>query len=396
MRRIITDSNGKVLMNNSGGVYETQVEAPENDVNFYDYDGFRVASYTIAEAKALTQAQYNAILPPSHDGLTFQEWNWTLNDIQTYDRQYADIGANYTTTDGKTHIFAVIDGEVNLTFYGKKGVLTLDWGDGTTISHTFSSIGGNQSFTHTYTELGYKNISVAFEQDSTDGYFSFSGVNATSSAGWFGIQAKEIRFGNFCAFTVSNNLSYSLFDTKYSLANNSIVETIDIIASYFKTLVIPRKTSISFVKIQASICEHLIFPKNIGNFGNNGYSFYQTNLSGRAIIPSFTNTSPLHLNTFVTFVTAIVSLPSCTSFATAGAQINLANLYYLDIAQGWTPNVSMILNTSQRWSAENMVKFFNKLGTTTDAITLTFGSVNLNKLTADQKAIATNKGYTLA
>ena len=29
-------------------------EAPENDVNFYDYDGFRVASYTIDEAKSLT------------------------------------------------------------------------------------------------------------------------------------------------------------------------------------------------------------------------------------------------------------------------------------------------------------------------------------------------------
>ena len=43
-----------------------------------------------------------------------------------------------------------------------------------------------------------------------------------------------------------------------------------------------------------------------------------------------------------------------------------------------------------------LVKFFNKLGTTTNTITLTFGSTNLNKLTADQKAIATNKGYTLA
>ena len=55
-------------------------EAEENDVNFYDYDGFRVASFTIAQAKALTQAEYNAILPPTHEGLTFQEWNWTLNE----------------------------------------------------------------------------------------------------------------------------------------------------------------------------------------------------------------------------------------------------------------------------------------------------------------------------
>ena len=367
-------------------------EYPENDVNFYDYDGFRVASYTLAEAKALTALP----TPPTHEGLTFQEWNWTLADIQTYDRQYADIGANYTTTDGKTHIFAVIEGDVSLVLNGKNGVVSIDWGDGSvTESYTYGNIGTNHLFTHTYTELGDKHISVGFTQTNTDGVYSFANTSSHDSNGWYGLQVKEVRFGNFVFFSGTQNF-YFQFDTKYSLPNSAFINTFDLFNSYFKTIVIPRNTSLTFTKAQASIGEHLIFPKSIGNFGNNAYTFYLTNLSGRLIIPTFTNTSALNNNTFATLVTAIVGLPSCTSFASDGNQINLANLYYIDISQGWTPNVSMNLNTSQNWSAGNMVKFFNKLGTTSSAITLTFGSTNLNKLTADQKAIATNKGYTLA
>jgi hypothetical protein len=56
----------------------------------------------------------------------------------------------------------------------------------------------------------------------------------------------------------------------------------------------------------------------------------------------------------------------------------------------------MNFNGSTYWNADAIVAFFTKLGTTQTAITLTFGSTNLGKLTSDQKAIATDKGYTLA
>ena len=46
-----------------GGV----VEPEEKDVNFYDYDGTRLYSYTLAEAQALTVLP----TPPEHEGLTF-------------------------------------------------------------------------------------------------------------------------------------------------------------------------------------------------------------------------------------------------------------------------------------------------------------------------------------
>jgi hypothetical protein len=94
----------------------------------------------------------------------------------------------------------------------------------------------------------------------------------------------------------------------------------------------------------------------------------------------------------------ILSIPN-KQFATLSSGQFFQNnnmLKELDVVQGWTPTQSIIFSASTNWTAEMMVKLFGKLGTTTGSITLTFGSTNLDKLTADQKAIATNKGYTLA
>ena len=136
-------------------------EAPENDVNFYDYDGRRVASFTIAEAKALTQAEYDAILPPAHEGLTFQEWNWSLSDITSYNRRYIDIGANYAPTDGKCHIKVHIpyDGFEYVQSTGRVApgatlATTFDWGDGSTQQYSGSTT------THTYAQAGDYDITI--------------------------------------------------------------------------------------------------------------------------------------------------------------------------------------------------------------------------------------------
>lgn len=56
------------------------------------------------------------------------------------------------------------------------------------------------------------------------------------------------------------------------------------------------------------------------------------------------------------------------------------------------------LSSSTMYSVETMVSWFNALADRTGdtAYTLTIGATNLNKLTAEQKAIATNKNWTLA
>lgn len=86
----------------------------EKDVNFYDYDGTLVASYTIEEANALTALP----IAPDHSQdevpLTFQEWNYTLEEINALDH-IADVGANYITTDGKTYVYFYLNKATGLT-----------------------------------------------------------------------------------------------------------------------------------------------------------------------------------------------------------------------------------------------------------------------------------------
>lgn len=99
------------------------------DVNFIDYDGTLLYSYTLAEAAALTE------LPalPSHDGLICQGWNWNLADIKTLGRSVT-VGTMYITDDGKTRIYIHLEEGRTSPMLGccPNGTVTVDWGDGTT------------------------------------------------------------------------------------------------------------------------------------------------------------------------------------------------------------------------------------------------------------------------
>lgn len=104
----------------------------ESDINFWDYEGTLLYSWTFAELATKTE------LPPlpSHDGLICQGWNWTLQDIKDAGREL-DIGALYITDDGKTRLYVDVDTETWDDFvlnYWQSNIntTTVDWGDGTT------------------------------------------------------------------------------------------------------------------------------------------------------------------------------------------------------------------------------------------------------------------------
>lgn len=104
----------------------------ESDINFWDYEGTLLYSWTFAELATKTE------LPPlpSHDGLVCQGWNWTLQDIKDAGREL-DIGALYITDDGKTRLYVDVDTETWDDFvlnYWQSNInaTTVDWGDGTT------------------------------------------------------------------------------------------------------------------------------------------------------------------------------------------------------------------------------------------------------------------------
>lgn len=126
------------------------------EVNFWDYDGTCVAAYTAEEAAALTA------LPdgPSHEGLVFDGWNWTLAQVQAASR--AEVGAMYATGDGATRLVLRLTAarrEVPLCIgQTVANGVSIDWGDGSP-AETLPGA-GSVNTTHTYAAAGDYTISL--------------------------------------------------------------------------------------------------------------------------------------------------------------------------------------------------------------------------------------------
>lgn len=122
------------------------------DVDFIDYDGRLIYSYTASEFMNLTALPAN----PVNAGLVAQGWNWTLADAQDFVGKYGAlvVGQNYTTDTGRTRIYIHIPEnpvewrtlDVCVTSSVNNGVKVY-WGDGAetltrgTVSHTYTNSG---------------------------------------------------------------------------------------------------------------------------------------------------------------------------------------------------------------------------------------------------------------
>ena len=148
----------------------------EGDVNFRDYDGTILHSYTKNEFLALSE------LPelPSQPGLVCQEWNWTLSDAQTRvaTTGFLEVGASYVTDDNKTRLYVAIPkARKNVSLYiNPGGDINIEWGDGLieTISGTTAV-----SYSHEYTKEGDYCIKIS----SSDHTFTLGYNYSTSVMG---------------------------------------------------------------------------------------------------------------------------------------------------------------------------------------------------------------------
>ena len=169
------------------------------DVNFIDYDGTLLHSYTLTELQALTS------LPslPSHTGLTCQEWNWTLADLKTENKPMI-VGATYkTSTDGTSKINIVIEDTIDkkmvLRFCnGTSGTTTtINWGDGS--ANDSCTVTSATNFTHEYSNAGNYTITLTgqgtakFKVAGSTGN-SFFG-QGTSDMWKYGKKVKSVFFG---------------------------------------------------------------------------------------------------------------------------------------------------------------------------------------------------------
>ena len=134
----------------------------KKDVNFYDYDGSLVDSYSTEDFLQLSAMPAN----PSHEGLTSQGWNYTLSDAKEYVSDYGklDIGQMYITDDGKTRIHIKLEeGRLKPRLgLGVNGSVVVDWGDDSaTDTMTGTSLSTAVYQEHEYSVAGEYTISIA-------------------------------------------------------------------------------------------------------------------------------------------------------------------------------------------------------------------------------------------
>lgn len=143
-----------------------------SDVNFIDYDGTILYSYSAAEAQALTELPAN----PSHEGLISQGWNWSLADMKAQVTAIGgcDIGQMYITDDNKTRLYCHFMESTKNPYLTIKvtGTVIVDWGDGSTNTLTGTNflVVATQ---HIYASAGDYVISL----DASNGTIQFYGGN---------------------------------------------------------------------------------------------------------------------------------------------------------------------------------------------------------------------------
>lgn len=137
----------------------------KKDINFYDYDGTILHSYTKSEFNNLETMPDN----PTHEGLTSMGWNWTLQEGKDYlvDHNYIEIGQVYQLSDASIKLFVSLD-KYTLNPYvtfAVNGTATIDWGDNTTSSVTGTSASTMIDTSHTYSSGGVYVIKISSTSD---------------------------------------------------------------------------------------------------------------------------------------------------------------------------------------------------------------------------------------
>ena len=229
-------------------------------VNFIDYDGTVLYSYTEADALTLTALPAN----PSHSGLTSQGWNWTLAQIKAQLTSMpgapAWVGQKYITNDGKTRIYCHFE-TGRLEPYlglGIDGTVEVDWGDdSSTDTLTGTSLTAVTTAQHVYSNAGDYIITLTV----SNGKFEFFGVSNTahilkksadtaqyisrvySSAVQRVEMGANVNIGDYAFYNCYSlasitipdgvtNIGSNAFNNCYSLASITIPDSVTSISSY--------------------------------------------------------------------------------------------------------------------------------------------------------------------
>lgn len=237
-----------------GGSVVTSV--PMSDVNFLDYDGTILYSYTKEQFLALSA------MPelPTREGLICQGWNYRWGEAVSYVTDYGklNIGAMYITDDGDTRLYIRIatEGRMKVPLYWSQtvsGGVGIDWGDGSAIQSVSGT--GNLNTTHTYAKPGDYVIRLKVANGCTLGfaagalaYCVMGSTNDNGSAYRNMLQRVEIGEGvtsvsqrafsdcySLASVTIPitvTKIGYSAFNSCYSLASITIPSAVTSFETY--------------------------------------------------------------------------------------------------------------------------------------------------------------------
>ena len=319
---LLMDVLDKINAGGGGG------SAVEKDVNFRDYDGTVVYSYTASEFAALTEMPENPDHSQDAIPLTAQGWNWTFADARTYVTNYGklEVGQTYATADGKTHILIHLGQGRTSPLLGccPNGTVDVDWGDGTahnTLTGTSVST-VKWTPTHNYAAPGDYDIKLTctgmmgFAGSSTSNQYSgllryTTGSDTRNSAYQNAIRAvycannvtsigTYVFYGcnSLAKFTIPNrvtSIGKCAFQNVFNLNSIIIPESVTSIgqnalsSSCFSCIIIPGKlqTIDTYAFSSCSGLLNITIPNSVTSIGQ--YAFYNCSHLKNITIPSGVN-----------------------------------------------------------------------------------------------------------
>lgn len=332
----------------SGGV-------EEKDVNFYDYDGTCLYSYTKDEFLALSEMP--ALPDHSDEGAIANKWSCTFEYARIAAKMgYFNIIAVYNVVD-RLRIFVTFD--ENITFplsirALRNTSITVDWGDGTIENINLSS--GDNTFAHTFSIGSYTikiNEETNYSYISVNSSYTFFGNDKNSK--YFTKYVKKIFFGNIinqsssyiglnfftCPILFSNEIDFPSYLFNINVSPYCLIKKLTgSLLFNLHTIYISNFNNNNFSNIQYSRIKCVIIENNISNVD----STYSDTLK------------TLHLPNTVTSITITVrwlSIECLCCFSETPPTLTVNNINYIsDYIKIYVPAESVeAYKAATNWSA---------------------------------------------